>query len=71
MILTISILWYLVGIFGFVYWWTTDYDLEIKEMFLALAVGIVGPLSFVMGFMVHGKSKFIIVKRRKYDRKKI
>jgi len=63
-IILLIIAWYLVGIWGFVYWWTTDNDLTSNELGLTLAVGISGPISWIGGWYIHG-DKTIIFKKRK------
>ena len=60
--------WWVVGASGFVFWWTKDYNLELVDVLLGCFAGIVGPISWVFGYSIHGrshkfKSKVIIEKR--------
>ncbi len=69
MIITIIIIWYLIGLYGFKYWWTKDYDLMVKDLFSMMIIGIAGPMSFIIGYIVHGdfngNNKIIFKKRIK------
>lgn len=60
--------WWVVGVAGFVFWWTKDHNLELKDMLLSFGVGLLGPFSWVYGCSIHGQpqefmSKVIIKKR--------
>lgn len=60
--------WWVVGVAGFVFWWTKDYNLELVDVLLGCVVGTVGPISWVFGYFIHGqprkfKSRVIIEKR--------
>lgn len=50
-----AVLWYISGVASFIYWWTTDRDLETSTLWLMLLVGVCGPFAFPMGYLVHGK----------------
>jgi len=66
--LTIFLAWYLIGISGFVFWWTHDYDFTLNDVPLAMAAGIIGPVSFLAGYKIHGdtsKTNMIIIKKNK------
>jgi zinc transporter ZupT len=56
MIIASAILWYISGIAGFVYWWTSEFDLESPEIALAVLLGLLGPITFVMGYIIHKPS---------------
>jgi hypothetical protein len=47
--------WYLTGILSFIYWWRQDYDLQVRQLFLSLFIGITGPIAFVLGWFIHGE----------------
>lgn len=64
----VVVFWWTVGVAGFVFWWTKDYNLELVDVLLGCFAGIVGPISWVIGYSIHGrphkfKSKVIIEKR--------
>lgn len=56
MITFITILWWLSGVAGFVFWWTKEYPLTLKasEILLCVFVGIIGPFSWILGAAIHG-----------------
>ena len=63
----LAIAWLFIGFFSFVYWWTKEYDFTVDELPAALVTSLLGPISFVFGWSIHGKSIFsnkIIVKKR-------
>lgn len=61
-------LWWLTGVCSLVYWWTTEFDFTLSEIFLAAFIGVIGPAAFVVGWTLHtpinGKSK-VLIKQRK------
>ncbi|PCI27762.1 hypothetical protein COB55_05135 [Candidatus Wolfebacteria bacterium] len=57
------ILWYGIGIWGFIYWWTTELDFTNDEYGICLLVGMLGPFTWIMGYFVHKKDKVIFKKR--------
>jgi hypothetical protein len=59
------LLWYLMGVGSFVYWWTSEYDLTIDQTPMMLMAGFGGPISFLMGWSIHGKdSDKVLFKKR-------
>jgi hypothetical protein len=74
-ILTIFIgvvLWVVVGACGFVFWWTKQYDFTKGELLLCFYAGVmVGPLAWLVGWIVHSEPKDcsrggdILIKKRK------
>lgn len=63
----LGIVWYAIGVWGFVYWWTKDFDLGMVEVLIMLLAGCVGILSWLIGLGIHGdktKNKVIIMHRR-------
>jgi hypothetical protein len=56
--------WYCLGVWGFVHWWRKDYDLTSRELLLVVACGVLGPLSWLMGYIIHGKHHPVILRRR-------
>jgi len=62
----IALAWYVSGVWGFIYWWTSEYDLEIPELLMAILWGLCGPLSWFVGWFVHSDAKYkVIIKQRK------
>ena len=65
--LIVLLLWYLSGVASFIYWWTKDFDFELRYIPVAMLSGLIGPLAFVLGAFFHGDgvwpSKIIIKKR--------
>jgi len=66
---SIFILWYVLGCAGFIYWWTSEYDLTTQELAPLLVIGLSGPFSFLIGWRIHGdnkkiRNKTLIRKRR-------
>ena len=50
------VLWYLVGVAGFIYWWTRELDFTMEEVHLAILTGFLGPLTWVLGLGIHDGS---------------
>lgn len=63
------IAWWVSGVASFVYWWTADCDFEMNLIPLAALLGCAGPLTFVVGWGIHGKHTSgwsrVLVRRRK------
>ena len=62
-----ALAWWCVGFGSFVYWWTKDYDLNTKELVVGVFLGVVGPINFLIGYMIHGytpKPQKTWIKRR-------
>jgi len=50
----LAISWFGLGASGFIYWYTKDYDFNLEQTPIALAVSFMGPLSWSLGWMIHG-----------------
>jgi hypothetical protein len=64
-------MWFLSGISGFIYWWTTEYDLGLSDAIFAVCVmSWLGPLMWGIGWTVHGKTRLpdIVVMKRRHKR---
>jgi len=64
------IIWYMLGVAGFIYWWTKDNCLSLLTLLVALtAFGLAGPITWPMGWLIHGDfdGDRIILKRRKHN----
>ncbi len=64
-VIALCLLWYISGVWGFIYWWTTEYDLELEEFLLALVEGFLGPVTWLLGAFFHGSSIVVVKRRRK------
>lgn len=56
--------WWIVGMSSFIYWWTKDYDLDINAAGGALIIGVAGPIAFFIGWLVHGDTDKVLIKKR-------
>ena len=68
-----GVIWYICGIRGFVYWWTTEWDFTINKVGVCLFVGISGPLAWLIGYFIHGSKKEpkILIKRKDINKKEV
>lgn len=65
MIMLYIFIWWLLGFASFVFWWTTTCDLDIPSAIYGCIIGVVGPIAFILGFIIHGNKKpFIFIKSR-------
>lgn len=67
--LLVSVAWYLIGCAGFVYWWRKDWDFETAQVPLMLIIGLGGPISWIVGYFIHGdpptpEAPRVILKKR-------
>lgn len=65
MLTLLIIVWFVIGVFGVIFWWTKEMDFTTNEIPLAAFGGILGPASWIIGWMVHGDSDTILVKSKK------
>lgn len=69
-IVLIAILWIAFGLWGFIYWWTTEYDLDISNLIFGIIISVIGPGTWLMGWIVHSpehKSRVLIKKRNRNE----
>jgi hypothetical protein len=66
MMLFLVVLWWVVGSASFIYWWTSEYDLTLAAAIGSLAAGVCGPITFFIGWRIHGESRppIILIKAR-------
>jgi len=58
--------WFIVGASSFIYWFTKDFDLCLKNLGLVFVTGLMGPISFFIGAYIHGPGRdTILIKQRK------
>lgn len=50
-----AIAWWAAGYASFVYWWTTQHDLKVEDAICGMFYAVIGPLAFVLGWLIHGK----------------
>lgn len=62
-LIIIILIWYIIGLFSFIYWWTRDYNFTTKELPTCLFASILGPITFLVGAGIHGK--IVIFRKRK------
>lgn len=61
-------LWYIAGITGFIYWYTTEFNLKEDDIPMMLMLGFIGPVAWIIGYLLHGrpnKGSSIVIKKRK------
>ena len=55
--LLLVLAWIVIGIGGFVFWWTKDFDFTTHDIFFGISTGVaLGPFSWIIGFFIHGNS---------------
>jgi hypothetical protein len=47
--------WFASGAASYCYWWTTTHDLKVSHVPMIVLSGACGPLSFPIGWLIHGK----------------
>ena len=67
MIILLYVTWYLFGVWGFIFWWTKNYDFEVSSLMTAILVGFCGPFAWGLGYLIQGgfDSSHILIKKRK------
>lgn len=51
------VLWLYIGYKGFIYWWTTDLDFKLKHVYIAVSESMLGPFSWIAGWLIHAEIK--------------
>jgi len=64
------VVWYVIGILGFIFWWARESNLYHLDILLTVFVGgTLGPFTWLVGATIHHPAsdnhKKILVKRRK------
>jgi len=49
----LSVMWYIIGWLGFVFWWTKDCDFRTDHIFISICVSILGPFTWIAGYFIH------------------
>jgi len=55
MILAIAafICWWVAGMLGFRFWWTTSYPIQEAPMEARIMTGLLGPFAWIIGYFIH------------------
>lgn len=53
--IVICIVWFISGAASFIYWWTKAFDFTRNDVPIMVVGGVCGPLSFFIGWCVHGE----------------
>lgn len=61
LIVLAAFLWWFSGFASFVYWWRHSYDLTTTDFTLAVGAGLIGPIAFVVGALIHGNNTPTII----------
>ena len=67
MIVFLMVLWWVIGSASFIYWWTSEFDLTLSAGMGSVVAGLAGPIAFLIGWAIHGKSgeSVVLMKARK------
>lgn len=64
MVITLIILWFLIGVLGYIYYLTKDFDFEKSDIPFAFLAGIGGLVSFIVCWFEFSENEIIIKKRK-------
>ena len=55
MIIVLGILaWWIIGVCGYIYWWTREFDLTVSDACWGMLMGLIsGPIVWIAGFAMH------------------
>ena len=53
LIIISGIIWWTIGYNSFKFWWRHDFDFTASDRSMAIAAPIMGPLTFIVGYIVH------------------
>lgn len=63
----LAVLWFCVGVYSHIYWWTKKHDYSTEDIFMSIIGGVVGPFNWLVGWMVcgdhEGRSRVLIRRR--------
>lgn len=69
LIIVAVVLWYVLGVWSFIYWIRMDEDVTVDYLMLSLLGGLFGPLAWLIGWDIHRKinetEPIVVFKRRK------
>ena len=46
-----AVLWWIIGMAGFVFTWTSRYDFTTKDVVIAVMAGMQGPFAWLFGWL--------------------
>lgn len=55
LIMLIAVVWIALGLSGFLFWWTREYDFTTKDIGFAVLMSFLGPIGWLAGWDIHGK----------------
>jgi hypothetical protein len=64
MILLALLLWYSIGVCSIIYWVTSEFDFTADYIPLAIIIGLLGPFVFLIGYLIHGDTGGVLIKKR-------
>ena len=67
--LSLFVIWYLIGFYSYVYWWTQRYDFTTRELPFAFFISLFGPITFVTGWSIFGTRTLLLKQRTIFERK--
>ena len=60
------ILWHILGVFLLIHIWTQDLDLEIRDLFVMVILGFIGPIAYLLYLLGSSNMlKKVLIKKRK------
>lgn len=63
-------LWWVSGVASFCFWWTREFDLIVSNLWTAAFVGLMGPIAFILGWLISGRPSnrppFVLIRSRKH-----
>lgn len=69
MLILLLILWYLIGLGGFLFWFSKDWDIKLDALLLGMVCAVVGPFTWILGWFIHGEplklADIVLIKKRK------
>ena len=65
LIIFLIFIWWFAGMTGYIYWWTREYDLGIEDLLFSIAVGLIGPIAWGVGALIHSDlGEKVLIKQR-------
>ena len=63
----IILIWWMIGMSGFIFWWTKELDMDLNVFLFGCLVGLIGPITWIAGYFIHDNHGFaekIVFKKR-------
>lgn len=54
-LIKIFIVWYFIGVAGFVFWFSKEHKFNLKSFKFMLYAGFYGVFAWIVGYLIHGK----------------